>query len=278
MNRSLYDKKDIGANVHAERVKDLYKRDSMLALFYNKEIANGKWSHMMDHTHIGYTYWQQPNRQSMPEVKYVVKDSIIEKKDMVDSTANSASYFIPHTNENIFIAPDRYVSIEASHFTKSINSRSINWKVLPDHGRTGDAITTFPVTSANQKPGGNAPHLEYEFYTYSSGDFKLNAYFSPSLNFHNTETGLQYAISIDDELPQIISINSEDKNTGSGIWNKWVSENIIIKISNHKISALRKHTVKYWMVNPGVVLQKLVLDFGGVKPSYLGPPETIIKK
>jgi hypothetical protein len=111
-------------------------------------------------------------------------------------------------------------------------------------------------------------------YTYSSDSLKINAYFSPSLNYYNTDEGLQYAISIDDETPQIISINKEDRNTGAGIWNKWVGENIIIKTSSHKISRPGKHIVKYWMVNPGVVLQKIVLEFGRIKVSYLGPPET----
>ena len=87
---------------------------------------------------------------------------------------------------------------------------------------------------------------------------------------------MQYAISVDDEAPQIISINKEDKNSISGIWNKWVSENIIIKTSKHKINTAGKHTIKYWMVNSGVVVQKIVADFGGMEKTYLGPPETKI--
>jgi hypothetical protein len=39
------------------------------------------------------------------------------------------------------------------------------------------------------------------------------------------------------------------------------------------ISTKGRHILKYWMVDPGVVLQKLVINTGGEKPSYLGPPE-----
>jgi hypothetical protein len=285
INKYLYNKKNEKANIYADRVKALYHRDSMLSLIYNKDIAEGKWNHMMDQTHIGYTYWQQPTIQKMPDVKYVYKDSVIAKpsSNYSDELLNAEVQSLSDGNNKLknkamgFYETNDYISIEASHFTKAVNTNGIIWKVLPDLGRTGDAVTTFPVTSTDQKPGGNSPHLEYVIYTYSEGEFKLNAYFSPTLNFHNTETGLQYAISIDEETPQIISINSEDKNTGSGIWNKWVSDNIIIKTTTHKITISGKHTVKYWMINPGVVLQKLVLDFGGLKPSYLGPPETRMK-
>jgi Glycosyl hydrolase family 115/Gylcosyl hydrolase family 115 C-terminal domain/S-layer like family, C-terminal region len=262
------------ANSYADKAKQYYLNDSLITLEYHR-LNNGKWNHMMSQTHIGYTYWQQPAFNKMPVVKYVSKDSAVEGRSDTAVAIPSAENLIPaDVKGNIFYEFDKVVSIEADHFTKANNSKTIFWKVLPDLGRTGSAITTFPVTAAEQKLSAATPHLEYDFYTYSKDEFKVNAYFSPTLNFHNSPTGLQYAISIDDEIPQIISINSEDKNNISGIWNKWVAENIIIKTSSHKITAAGKHTVKYWMVNSGVVLQKLVLDFGGLQPAYLGPPET----
>jgi hypothetical protein len=81
-------------------------------------------------------------------------------------------------------------------------------------------------------------------------------------------------LSIDDEQPQMVSVNND---TDANIWRRWVANNIIVKKSSHTIAAPGKHTLKYWMVSNGLVLQKMVLDIGGVKPSYLGPPETLAK-
>ena len=96
-------------------------------------------------------------------------------------------------------------------------------------------------------------------------------HFSPTLNFHNNG-GLQFAVSIDDEKPQIITLNKADNIVKT--WEEWVAHNIIVKTTEHKLEKPGKHTIKYWMLSSGIVLQKIILDFGGIKPSYLGPPET----
>jgi len=52
-------------NELAAKADSLFKKDSLLSLTYNRDIAGGKWPHMMDQTHIGYTIWQEP-RYNIP--------------------------------------------------------------------------------------------------------------------------------------------------------------------------------------------------------------------
>jgi hypothetical protein len=274
LNHQLAKENNPLANQYADQAKQYYTNDSLITAEYNG-LAGGKWNHMMDQTHIGYTYWQQPEQQKMPEVIYVSQNTTINNKTGNDATVKTAKSLIPSTSiSNLFYEQNGYVSIEAAHFTNKKDAGNIKWKVIPHIGMDGDGITTFPVTTENQKLTSNSPHLEYEFYSYDTGTIKLNAYFSPTLNFHNDSTGLQYAVSIDDEQPQIVSLNKDD-NDGRK-WNGWVANNVIIKTTDHVVHKSGKHAIKYFMVSPAVILQKLVVDFGGEKQSYLGPQETIV--
>ena len=55
-------------NDWADVVEALFERDAELTDYYHTKIADGKWNHFASQTHIGYTYWQQPEQNNMPEV------------------------------------------------------------------------------------------------------------------------------------------------------------------------------------------------------------------
>ncbi len=274
-NRKAFDQKEISANVYADSARAAFKKDSLISVEYHM-LNKGKWNHMMSQTHIGYTSWQQPDFNIMPEVKYLAEGHEITTAENPYPPQRAG---IPeNVTGKVFYEHDKLVSVHAGNFTRAVQSNGITWQILHDLGKFDDAVTTLPVTAEVPVPGGNTPHLQYDFYTYSEGKFGITAFFSPSLNFHFTEEGLQYAISVDNEAPQVMSLNREDKDSISGIWNTWVAENVIKKTTQHTIDKPGKHTLRYWVVSNGVVLQKLVADFGGLKPSYLGPPETLNEK
>ncbi len=252
---------------YAEKAKKAFEKDSLITLEYH-QLNGGKWNHMMSQTHIGYRIWQQPPYNIMPMV--YTQNGTVKPEPISKHTPQKA---VIHKREKYhqFIEVDGYISIQASNFSKSNGNQ---WKIIPELGKHGAGVSTYPTTLPASTPGGDSPYLEYEIHTYSSGPVTLTCSFAPSLNYHFTEDGLQYAISVDEEAPQVISLNKEDKDSISGIWNKWVAEAEIKKTSTHQIDKPGKHVIKFWRVNAGVVLQKITADFGGLKPSYLGPPET----
>jgi hypothetical protein len=85
-----------------------------------------------------------------------------------------------------------------------------------------------------------------------------------------------YAVSFDDEAPQVVTLVPQNYNARNGNreWEKSVEDNARHGHTTHTLAKSGYHTLKFWMVDPSVVLQKLVVDPGGVKPSYLGPPES----
>jgi hypothetical protein len=245
-------------NALAEKAKALYAKDTEIKNHYHT-LAGGKWNHMMDQTHIGYTYWQQPEVDKMPEVVTL-------------PAANQPAAAVPASQAP---ATSSYVSMEAEHYTQAVNAGPITWQRLPDLGRTAGAVTTMPVTAApTATPGGSSPHLEYRITLAQSGPVTVKAYLAPTLDFTNT-TGLRYAVSIDDEAPQIINLHTGlNPDNGNRPWEKAVAETIIIKTSQHNVAAAGSHVLKFWRVDPGVVLEKLVISNGDVPASYLGPPES----
>ena len=355
-------------NAMADSVKSLFARDAAISNYYNKIMAGGKWDHMMDQTHIGYTYWQEPRTNKIPAVTqidlpavagmgvaiegsaswwpneqgmatlpefspypnsahyielfnrgqasfdYTVKSgapwvTVLPKSGKIDkqqrlwvkvdwSKAPAGVKQIPITitgangnkvivqaivNRRAHVKPGQlngyvesngYVSIEAPHYSKAVNAGPVTWGNLPDYGRTLSGVTPFPVTANSQTPGGASPRLEYRVNLTDTGMVKVAAYISPTLNFNNTQ-GLRYAVSFDDEQPQIVNIHTDSSEAA---WGKDVSNNIKIMVSAHHIGKPGIHTLKFWMVDPAVVLQKLVINTGGEKPSYLGPPESFYSK
>jgi hypothetical protein len=356
----------------AEQVRYLFGRDEEITRYYNDSLAGGKWAHLMDQTHIGYTYWQEPPRNVMPRVDLIQVpvagelavawegqpapgppsqgprqeaalpefDSYNQQRSWIDVYNRGQRPIDYHVEigqpwvlvslpngslakeERLWVtvdwarvpvgvhrvpihvsgsdgqrftihAPVRhaplpagalaafhegngYVSMEAEHYTRVVNASDAMWQRIPGLGRTLSGMTPFPVTAASRTPGGDAPRLEYRLHLVSSGDVTVRAYLSPTLDFNGGE-GMRYAVSFDDEPPQIVNIHADGSSSGrtdaNRAWEQSVADNIKITTSRHTIRGPGVHVLKIWMVDPGVVLQKVVVDLGGLRPSYLGPPE-----
>lgn len=244
-NKELAMLDDPKANFWADKVKACFDRDSMLTIHYNTVISGGKWAHMMDQVRIGYTYWQQPERSVMP-----------------------ALVRVEPTNKGIFTEKDGYISMEAANFSKKNESANVRWEIIPNLGKTLSGITTFPQ---NYYPNSNENiYLEYDFQLESEGEFPVYILVSPTLNF-NENKGLRYAVSVDGQQEQIVNIN--DKYDVRKM-ERWQAKSINQTITKHNFSKKGKHTLRFRVLEPGIVLQKIMIDTGGLKPSYLGAPES----
>ena len=171
-----------------------------------------------------------------------------------------------------YMESDGYIAIEATHFANAIAGGGVSWQTLPGFGRTEGGVMPIPVTAATQKLSKTSPRLEYPVYTTSTGEANVELTLAPTLAFVPGR-GLRAAVSFDEEPPQIIDLALAARGT-EGEWARSVLDGVRKVITRHKLAGKGAHVLKFWMIDPAVVLERVVVDFGGVRDSYLGPPES----
>ncbi|RSN12561.1 hypothetical protein DMB42_10145 [Nonomuraea sp. WAC 01424] len=171
-----------------------------------------------------------------------------------------------------FVEAGGQVTIDAAHYGRAVGA----WRTIPDLGRSSDGVTPLQVTAPRVTPGGGSPRLEYTMTLFTPGEVKVSALLSPRNNVLPSD-GLSYAVSIDDQPPQTVNVTAvtgANDTTMNRQWERNTSNNVNETTTVHTITAPGTHVLKFWMVDPTVVLQRLVVDTGGRLPSYLGPPES----
>jgi hypothetical protein len=174
-----------------------------------------------------------------------------------------------------YVESNGAVAMEMQHFSSRVSgTNGATMEVIPDYGRTDSGLTLLPMTAGTQSLA-SGPKAIYSVYTVSSSsNAKVTVYLPPSLNV-NPLTPLKYAIALDNATPT--TVTPVPSATLGAMPNGWEDSVVngarVVSMNIGKIEP-GKHELSLWLLEPGTVVQRLVLDLGGVKSSYLGPLES----
>ena len=239
------------ANDWAAEVARCFKRDSLLCAAYNTEIAGGKWNGMMTQKHIGYRSWNDNFRRDM-----------LPQTTTVPVASPTGGY--------TFTPSNGYVSIEAEHYYSATAPAGMQWTIYPYYGRTRSAVALTPNTTIST---GNAG-LTYRFTLPADAPqtVKVHVVVKSTLDFLNIG-GFSYTVSLDNSEPQDVNFNEKLVDRQPYMYSDYypaVARRIVEKVVELPVGKdVTTHELTLRPKHPGIVFEKIVVDFGGYKPSYL---------
>jgi hypothetical protein len=243
-NRRFAPLGDPRANVFADRAEAAFRRDQEIAEDYHL-LKDGKWDGMMLQTHIGYVGWQQPDRDTMPQVQRVAKQA----------APNEIAFATPTA------AASNAIAIEAPQYSRAVNGKGLAWRVIPHLGRALGAVTAFPQGAAPtmQQDG---VRLEYDVTLDKGGDLSVHLYMVPTLDISG-EAALRIGISLDERPMQTLTERLVPATGGLSSqpakdWTSAVEDNMSVRQAQFAGVEPGKHVIKIWRIDDNVVLQKVV--------------------
>ena len=184
----------------------------------------------------------------------------------------------------IYVENNGCVSIPAAGCHRVRENDRIKITAVEDLSIEGPALQLGDPTAPLQIfRSRDVPCAEYDFYAFDAGSVDVYTYVLPTFPLHadrdfrigeNTNTDTKYSVQIDDGA---LATPSSSHVEYSQVWFESVLRNCAVNKSTLHIDKPGRHTLRIRVGDPGIVLQKIVLDFGGMKRSYLGPQSTLIE-
>ena len=254
-----------------ETVLHLMEKDQRLTDYYNKEMAGGKWNGMMLDNHIGYTQWSIPDKNRNPmDLRFRVNHDLSASK-------NTKEYSIP-----------------ANGYTRI----SEGWMFLPDLGRGNGCIGATDVMK--EYPNGDGPTLEYEVDLAEDGMVAIGIL--PTQDIMPAR-GLRLGVQLDDQPVQTLDARRGLVDTFQEYTPQNLAQSKVLKplppqsrlslsgfVNGHQLirrnevfdnirwldvtfkTTPGKHVLKLIMIDPEIVIEKIVVNPDDNHYSYFGAP------
>ena len=251
MNHKLYKENNPQANEWADKVEQAFRRDAELCREYNEEMSGGKWNGMMTQKHIGYTSWNDDfPADRLPEVY------------RIEQPEGAVGRYL-------FTGDKGVVSMEAEHYFTSSVAPKTAWTVIPHMGRTLSGVALMPYTQSAE-----GASLSYKMKIPQKVD-TVNVYVivKSTLPFLRRE-GHRYTVGFEGAEEQTVCFNAELNEHPDNVYRvlyPTVARRVVktrVKLSLPDC-ADGTYTLVLKPVEPAIVFEKIVVDYGGYEDSYL---------
>jgi hypothetical protein len=258
MNRKLASEGDLAANFWADRVDEFFERDAALTYDYNHNIADGKWNHMMDQVHIGYSSWNEPpgGKNIKPEVQRISPDDV-------------------RRGGCVFTEKAGVVVMEGEHYFSAVSSEGTVWTVIPDLGRTLSSLALMPYTEST-----DGAELRYKMKFDTEADsVTVHIFFDSTLPFKKGAHSVAARFEGGDEKTWVINEDLTWANNYSRMYPTSAArlneQQVTLKLPPPEDGA---HTLVLRPLDPGLGFYKIVVDLGGYEQTFLKMNESPYEK
>ena len=260
MNHKLYKENNPQANEWADKVEQAFARDKALSDDYNNVMSGGKWKNMMIQKHIGYTSWND----NFPA-------DTLPKIYRIENPEKAVGGYV-------FTGQDGYIAIEAEHYYSAKAAPDTEWTVIPYMGRTLSGMALMPYTQPT-----DGASISYKIKLPKGIDkVTVHVIVKSTLAFHDRK-GHEYSIGFEGGKDQTINFNHNLNELPENVYSIYyptVARRIVEKKAKLNVpnTSDGMQTITFKPLDPGIVLEKLVVDYGGYKKSYLFMNESKSKR